>query len=73
MNKDSATNIGKKRTNSIECFIPLYTPSISQQAILSKQILDKVPTELQFVARSVFMKEVNSQNEWTFELGLIKV
>ena len=42
---------------------------ISQQAILSKQILSKVPTELQYVERSVFMKEVNTQNLWTFELG----
>ena len=42
---------------------------ISQQAISSKQILSKVPTELQYVERSVFMKEVNTQNLWTFELG----
>ena len=43
--------------------------SISQQAILSKQILSKVPTELHYVERSVFMKEVNTLNLWTFELG----
>ena len=42
---------------------------ISQQAMSSKQILSKVPTELQYVERSVFMKEVNTQNLWTFELG----
>ena len=26
-------------------------------------------TELQYAKRSVFMKEVNTQNFWTFELG----
>ena len=34
-----------------------------------KQIVDKIPTELRCVERSVFMKEVNTQNLWTLELG----
>ena len=42
---------------------------ISNQAIFSKQILIKTPTELQFVERCVFMKDINTQNLWTFELG----
>ena len=39
------------------------------KAILSKQILSKTPTGLQYVETSVFMKEVNTQNLCTFELG----
>ena len=31
--------------------------------------MNKVPTELQFVERSAFMEEVNTQNLWSFELG----
>ena len=50
-------------------YVPHYTPSIQQQSILSKQILSKTPTELTYVERSVFMKEVNNQNLWNFELG----
>ena len=42
---------------------------MQQQAIMSKQILNKTPTELGYVERSVFMKEVNNQNLWNFELG----
>ena len=34
-----------------------------------KQITDKILTELRYVERSVFMKEVNTQNLWSFELG----
>ena len=34
-----------------------------------KQITDKIPTELRYVERSVLMKEVNTQNLWSFELG----
>ena len=49
--------------------MPQYTPSILQQTILSNQILTETPTKLHYVKRSVFMKEVNTQNLWTFELG----
>ena len=34
-----------------------------------KQNLTKTPTELQYAERSVFMKEGNTQNFWTFRLG----
>ena len=33
------------------------------------QITDKIPKELRYVDRSVFTKEVNTQNLWSFELG----
>ena len=36
---------------------------------MSEQILSKRPTELQYVERSVFMKEVITQNLRSFELG----
>ena len=69
LNKDNATVNGKIKNNSIEWYVPRYTPSIPQHAILSKQILSKTPTDLQYVERSVFMKEVNIQNFVTFEIG----
>ena len=34
-----------------------------------KQSTDKILTELQYVEGSVFMKEVKTQNLWSFELG----
>ena len=37
--------------------------------MLSKQLINKSPTQLQYPERSVFMKEMNTQNFWTFELG----
>ena len=57
------------KIDHIHWYVPHYTPSISQQAIKSKQNLHKTPTELRYVERSVFMKEVNNQNLWNFELG----
>ena len=50
-------------------YVPHYTPSMSQQTIMSKQILNGTPTKLRYVERSVFMKEVNNQKLWNSELG----
>ena len=68
LNKADATNNGKNKINAIEWYVPHYTPSVQQQSILSKQFLNRTPTQLQYPERSVFMKEVNTQNFWTFEL-----
>ena len=57
------------RIDHIHWYVPHYTPSIQQQSTLSKQILSKTPTELRYIERSVFMKQVNNQNIWNFELG----
>ena len=67
LNKANATNNGKVKYNAVEWYVPHYTPSMQQQSILSKQILNKTPKEIQYPERSVFMKEVNTQNFWTFE------
>ena len=69
LNKNNAINNGRIKINAIERYVPHYTPSMQQQSILSKQILNKTPTEINYPERSVFMKEVNTQNFWTFELG----
>ena len=56
------------KIDHIHWYVPHYTPSIQQQGILSKQILSKTPTELRFVEWSVFMKKMNTQNQWKFKL-----
>ena len=73
MNKADATTIGKIKINAIEWYVPHYRPRLSQQTILSNQIVKKLPTELQYVEKSVFMEEVNTQNLWSFELGIQEV
>ena len=69
LNKADATILGKVKINAIEWYAPHYTASLSQQAVLSNQIVNRIPTELQYIEISVFMKEVNTQNIWNFELG----
>ena len=54
--------LARNKIDHIHWYVPHYTPSMSQQTIMSKQFLNKTPTELRYVERSVFMKEVNNQN-----------
>ena len=72
LNKGNAINNGKIKINAIEWYVPHYTPSTQQQSMLSKQILNKTPREINYPEKSVFMKEVNTQNFWTFELGTLE-
>ena len=67
--KADATILGKVKIDAIECYVPHYTASMTQQAVLSNQIVNRTPRELQYIERSVFMKEVYTQNLWNFELG----
>ena len=69
MNEANATNIGKNKIQAFEWYVPYYTLSIPQQAIISKQFSSQASTELQYVERIVFMKELKTQNFWNFELG----
>ena len=68
---DKVAGIAESRIkiDHIHWYVSHYTPSMSHKAIMSKQLLNKTPSELRYVERSVFMKEVNNQNLWNFELG----
>ena len=59
----------KIKIDHIHWYVPNYFPFMSQQAIMSKQILNKTPTEIRYVERSVFVEEVSNQNLWNFKLG----
>ena len=49
LNKGHAIDNAKVRINSIDWFVPHYTPSVSQQKILMNQIVKKMATELQSI------------------------
>ena len=68
---DKVAGIAEARIkiDHVHWFVPHYIPSPQQQVILSDHILNNKPTELRYVERSFFMKEVNNQNIWNFELG----
>ena len=57
------------KNGHIHWYIPQYTPSNQQKGVLSKQKSSKTSTEIRYIERSVFMKEVNIQNLLKFEWG----
>ena len=60
------------KIDHIHWYMPHYKPSIQQQGILSKQILNKMSTELTYVERSVFMKEVKIKTYGTSNWAVTK-
>ena len=50
-------------------YIPHYVPSLENQQFVMDQILNKDPTELSYTERIIFRKDVNTNSNWTFELG----
>ena len=69
LNKGNTVKNVKIKINSIHWYLPYYTPSLEKQKILMNQIVKKMATELLYPEGSIFMKQVNTQNLWTFELG----
>ena len=65
LNKENAVKFSEIKILANDLYVPRFTPSISQQTILSKQILGKLPTELQYVERSVLMEEIITQSLWS--------
>ena len=69
LNKDSAVTNGRVKINSLDWYVPHYSANLEEYTKLMTQIKKKTPTLLHYPERPVFMKEVNTQNLWTFELG----
>ena len=49
LNKSELSNIARIEINIVPWYIPHYTPSSSQQGILSKQTLNRTSTELRYI------------------------
>ena len=67
--RDNGVDAAKIYIKDISWYNPHYTPSMENQQLVMDQILDKDPTELYYMERFVFRKDVNTNNNWTFELG----
>ena len=69
LNKDNAVGNGRIKIKSLDWYVPHYSPNLEKYNKLMNQIKKNTPTLHHYPERSVFMKEVNTQNLWTFELG----
>ena len=69
LNKNNAVVNGGVKINSLDWYMPHYSPNLEEYTKLLTQMKKNTPTLLHYPERSVYMKEVNTQNLWTFELG----
>ena len=67
--RGAGVDAAKVDVKDISWYIPQYVPNLENQQIVFNQILNKDPTELYYTERTVFRKDVNTNNHWTFELG----
>ena len=67
--KDNAAANAIVKINSLAWYVPHYSPNLEEYNKLMTQIKNNTPTQLNYIEGSVFMKEVNTQNLWTFEVG----
>ena len=51
-------------------YVPVYTPRISNEKLMLGHIVSKAATELSYIKKSSYMKDVTSENNWTSELGV---
>ena len=70
LSKANATTNAKIEINFLEWYVPHYTPSLGEYNKLLTRIKQKTPTNLHYPERSVFMKAINTQNFWTYKLGI---
>ena len=69
LNKDNAIVVGRVKINSLDWYVPHCSPNLEEYTKLMTHIKKNTSTLLHYPERSVFMKEVNTQNLWNFELG----
>ena len=62
LNKDNAVANGRVKINSLDWYVPHYSPNLEEYNKLMNQIYENSPTLLHYPERSVFMKEVKTQN-----------
>ena len=60
--RDNGVDAAKINIKDISWYIPHYTPSMENQQLVMDQILDKDPTETFYTERTVFRKDVNTNN-----------
>ena len=69
-NADNLALAGIVILDDISLYFPHYTPSTSNQKLMLGHIVSKAPTEKSFKKTSTYMKDVTTENNWIFELGV---
>ena len=61
---------GRVVIHDISLYVSHYTPNTSNQKLMLRHNVSKTPTDFSGIRRSSYMKDVTTENNWTFELGV---
>ena len=61
---------GRVFIDDIVFYVPLYTPNLSNRKIMLGHIVSETATESSYINGSSYMKDVTTENSWTFELSV---
>ena len=65
--RSAGVDAAKVTVKDFSWYIPHYVPNLENQQLVLNQISNKDPTELYYTERTVFRKDVTTNNNWTFE------
>ena len=57
--------------DDISWYVSHYTPKISNQNLMLGHIVSIAATQLLYIKRSSFTKDVTIENNWAFKLGVV--
>ena len=67
--RGAGVDAAEEDVKDVSCYFPHYVPNLENQQLVLIQIKNNDPTELYYTERTVFRKDVNTNNNWTFESG----
>ena len=69
-NADNFALAGRVFIEDLSSYVPHYFPSKLNQNVMLGHFVSKAPTEVSYNKRSSYMKNVTTENNWTFEFGV---
>ena len=68
-NSDNLALAGRVIIGDIGLYVPHYTPSISNEKIMLGHIVSEAATEMSYINKSSYVRNLTTGNKWTFELA----
>ena len=62
VDKVAGTADARTKSDYIHCYVPFFIPSLEQENTLMKLNIKNMATELKYIERFLFMKEIKIQN-----------
>ena len=68
--RNAGADEARLNVKDIKWYVSHYTPSIENQNLVAEHVLAKKNTTLSYIERTTSFQQVNSNNRWTWNLGV---